>query len=479
MKSSNRLFILVIPLLLFVMATVGRVAYAAMADVTSTAMPKAEQQATTATELLVYRLNRAVPQSERGFPRDQPPLPAANGNWYTPANYAEGTFYYRVQIRSQPVPQNMKLQFCAWQDSLDLESCGSMNEVRGTAGTVVAWSEPVEDIWKKNGIGVDWRRPRQRYGLAIKNAQGLPVSNLLGWNWNGENPTHWYPLDLCFQVVVVAKGSNFSGWQNYTCGGGGGNPTSTPTASQPTPTRTPTPSSTPGPTSTPAPTATPAGNACAPVAGNVVQNPSFESDLRDWHFNRRANGSASATGGAPQCSKAALLQISKTAPNTQLYQRNLILAANSRYRFTFAAYSSSGNDIGVYLHKHGTPYTNYGLAVHQINLQPGWQTYTVDFTTRGFSGQVTDGRLRFWLAPYARPGDSYWFDAVSLVQVGAAATGVDLANEDAVVTLPDRGLLINLPEAEFDPTIVAQIDAGNPVEEERTFQEIFLPAIMN
>lgn len=475
MKSSNRLFILVIPLLLFVMVMVGRVAYAAIVDVTIAEMTTAEEQATTATELLVFRVNRVVPQSDHGFPRDQPPISGANGNWYTPDNYAEGTFYYRAQIRSQPVAQNMKLQFCAWQDSLNLESCGSMNEVRGTAGTVVAWSERVEEIWKKNGIGVDWHRPRQRYGLAIKNAQGQPVSDHLGWNWNGENPAHWYPLDLCFQVVVVAKGSSFSGWQNYTCGGGGGNPTPTPTTSQPTPTHTPTPLSTPGPT----PTATPSGNPCAPVAGNVVQNHSFESDLRDWHFNRRANGRASATGGAQQCTKAARIQINKTAPNTQLYQRNLPLAANSRYRFTFAAYSSSGNDIGVYLHKHGTPNTNYGLSVHQINLQQGWQTYTVDFTTRGFSGQVTDGRLRFWLAPYARPGDSYWFDAVSLVKIGAAAPGADMPNDDEVVTLPDRGLLINVPAAEFDPAIVEQIDAGNQVEEETEIQELFLPAIMN
>jgi len=196
-------------------------------------------------ELLVFKVDRNVTVNDRGFPRDDPPMDSANGNWHAPINYAEGTFYFRIQVRSQPQPQNMRIQFCAWQDSFELESCATMGNVSGNAGTVVTWSQPVQDIWKKNNIGVDWHRPRQRYGWAIKNTQGQPVSNYNGWNWNGENPNHWYPLDMCAMVVVVAKGSSFSGWNNYHCSGngGGGNPTVTPTPTRPSnnPTATPTP----------------------------------------------------------------------------------------------------------------------------------------------------------------------------------------------------------------------------------------------
>ncbi|HRW05187.1 MAG TPA: hypothetical protein P5121_08850, partial [Caldilineaceae bacterium] len=173
-------------------------------------------------ELLVFQVDRTVTTSDRGFPRDDPPKASANSNWQSPVNYAQGTFYYRVQIRNQPRPQNMKIQFCAWQDRFVLESCGGMANVRGDAGTVVTWSQNVQDIWKKDNVGVDWTRPRQRYGIAIKNAQGQPVSDFQGWNWNGENPNQWYPLDMCVTVVVVAKGSTFSGWNNYRCNGGGG-----------------------------------------------------------------------------------------------------------------------------------------------------------------------------------------------------------------------------------------------------------------
>lgn len=209
--------------------------------------------AITSNELLVFDENRPITLNDRGFPRNDPPRSQANGNWNSPVNYAQGTLHYRVQIRNQPQPQNMRLQFCVWQDSFHLENCGSLNDVRGTSGTVVTWSQPVQDMWRLGGRSIDWSRARQRYGFAIKNTAGQPVSNYNGWNWNGENPNAWYPLDARLTVVVVERGGTFSGWQNYG-GGGNPNPTATPT---PRPTNTP---SAPNPTNTPSvpnPTATP------------------------------------------------------------------------------------------------------------------------------------------------------------------------------------------------------------------------------
>ena len=175
---------------------------------------------TTATEILIYDLNRLVTVKDKGFPRDQPPRSEANGNWVTPVNYAEGTLYFRVEIRSQPQPQRMQTQFCIWQDDLVLENCGPRVSLTGNANTVVTWSKEVKKMYKKNGVSLDWSRPRQRYGIAIKNSQGLPVSSIKGWNWSGENPALWYPMNMRFSVVVVAKGATFSGWQNYVGGSG-------------------------------------------------------------------------------------------------------------------------------------------------------------------------------------------------------------------------------------------------------------------
>jgi hypothetical protein len=172
------------------------------------------------TELLVFDWNKPVTQANKGFPYDQKENILANGDWTTPVNFAEGTLYYRVEVRSQPVAQDMRIQFCFWQEDnkgyiFGLENCGPKNAVYGTPGTVVTWSGLVEKMWKKNNNPIEWDRPRYRNGAAIKNSAGKPVSNHKDWNWNGEDPEEWYPLDMRYTIVVVAKGATFSGWSNY------------------------------------------------------------------------------------------------------------------------------------------------------------------------------------------------------------------------------------------------------------------------
>jgi hypothetical protein len=124
-----------------------------------------------------------------------------------------------VEIFSQPQPQAMRLQLCFWQEkygySFELENCGPLADVYGGSGTVVTWSVKVADMWKKDGNPIEWYRPRFRVGLAIKNQNGDPVSDYNGWNWYGEDPSLWYPLNMHFTTVVVAPGAQFSGWNNY------------------------------------------------------------------------------------------------------------------------------------------------------------------------------------------------------------------------------------------------------------------------
>jgi hypothetical protein len=85
----------------------------------------------------------------------------------------------------------------------------------GKSGTVVTWSQSIGSMWKKNGVALDWTKPRDRNGVAIKNSLGKPVSDYSGWNWNGENPDKWYPLNMRFTAVAVRQGKAFSGWNNY------------------------------------------------------------------------------------------------------------------------------------------------------------------------------------------------------------------------------------------------------------------------
>lgn len=181
---------------------------------TPTPTVKPSQTPQPGDEMLVYDWNQPVTIQDHGFPWDKPPL--ANGDWTQPTNYAQGTLYLRAQIRSQPVPQkDMKLQFCIWQYGSDLETCTAPVTVPGTSGTVVTWSQAIDKMWKKDSLPLVWSEPRDRNGVSVKNAKGDPVSDYSGWNWAGEDPNDWYPLDMRFTVVVVEKGASFSGWDNY------------------------------------------------------------------------------------------------------------------------------------------------------------------------------------------------------------------------------------------------------------------------
>ena len=179
---------------------------------TSTPTPTVTPTLPPGEELLVFDWNRPVTEADSGFAVDNPPL--ANGDWTKPINFAEGTLYFRAEIKTNQnvVQEDMRLGFCFWQK--EAENCSGA-KVPGRKGTVVTWSRPVEELFMVGGIPVDWSLPRARNGFAVRNGKNDPVSDKQGWNWSGEDPDEWYPLDVRFTVVVVEKGAGFSGWENY------------------------------------------------------------------------------------------------------------------------------------------------------------------------------------------------------------------------------------------------------------------------
>ena len=177
-----------------------------------------------APELLMFDWNTVVTEANHGFPRDLPPMVSANGDWTSPVNYATGTFYLRAEIKSggQPVPQTMRFNFCIWQKDLvtgnnfGLEECVHLSSsLVGNVGNELTWTGQVDSMAQISDDPLDWTRIRHAYGIAIKNTAKNPVSDYLGWDWFGEDPTEWYPLDVRFTVVVVPNGQTFSGWGNY------------------------------------------------------------------------------------------------------------------------------------------------------------------------------------------------------------------------------------------------------------------------
>ena len=150
---------------------------------------------------------------------------------------------------------------------------------------------------------------------------------------------------------------------------------------------------------------------------NVVVNPGFESGKSPWSFYTNGTGSFNISSPAYDGSGAAHITLVTTGTNMQLNQTNISLEPNTDYELRFAAYSNTGHDLQVFLHKNTSPYTNYGLANYQVNLTTGWAVYTIPFTTDNFSTPVNDARLRFWFVNHASNGDEYWIDDVVLCKV--------------------------------------------------------------
>ena len=247
---------------LFLLLVTGLIAYREFSP--------GDKYATPATcGVVVYDWNKPVLKSHRGFPWDQGNEIKHNYDWTKPINYAHGTVHLRAQIKKQPEVQDMRLQLCFWQsrpggNNYSNENCAQLKSVKGNPGNVVTWDQPIQNMWKKDGVIIDWIRERFRVGAVIKNKDGVPVSNFVDFNWAGEDPDKWYPLDMRFSAVVVPQGGNFCGWDYYLKGAAPITPippTSTPKPTNVVPTtiNTPIPTTmqTPIPTSalTPVPTA--------------------------------------------------------------------------------------------------------------------------------------------------------------------------------------------------------------------------------
>lgn len=157
------------------------------------------------------------------------------------------------------------------------------------------------------------------------------------------------------------------------------------------------------------------------VVVNSIENGSFETTLDGWAFYTNGVGDAALEGPGYEGAKAIKISVVAKGSNTQLYQRGILLEANTRYRLSFAAYSTFGNDLEVSLSKHSSPYNNYGLNQEDFDLETGWRKFSVDFTTTGFGGTVKNGRLYFWFADDARAGETYFIDQVVLAPVDSLA----------------------------------------------------------
>jgi hypothetical protein len=157
-------------------------------------------------------------------------------------------------------------------------------------------------------------------------------------------------------------------------------------------------------------------------SGPIIVNGDFGSGKSNWLFYSDSIGVFTVIPGLDNSS--AKILTSKAGTIVELMQQGLHLDPNTSYKLSFSARSSSGHDLSVSLQNGQAEATFYGLSGRVFDLTPEWQTYSVEFTTENFDSPVNDGRLVFWLGPYAEIGDEYWFDNVSLEKADPGSSTV-------------------------------------------------------
>ncbi len=163
---------------------------------------------------------------------------------------------------------------------------------------------------------------------------------------------------------------------------------------------------------------------------NVLLNGSFEDGTSNWSWWDPSYGSFDIGSPAPGAGSAGaeVAIYSTSGGNLQLYQTGFPLAPNTQYTLKFQGYSSTGHDLGVYLQKHTSPYTSYGLY-STPDLSSSWQEFEIPFETPSFfdppddTASTTDARLRFWFADDASNDDVYHLDDVRLSTTSGDTTG--------------------------------------------------------
>jgi len=180
----------------------------------------------------------------------------------------------------------------------------------------------------------------------------------------------------------------------------------------------------------------------APLSINLINNSGFESGSVLWSFYTSGTGNFGTATPGYEGSNSARLNLSSGGANIQLHQMGITLESNTRYRLSFAGYSTTGNDLTVNLIKHGSPYTFYGLG-YAPDLGKNWQTFTTEFNTSGFTGTVTDGRLMFQLGSFAAAGDIYYIDNVRLEKLVKGGKSIYDLNNDGVVDTNDLSAVSN------------------------------------
>jgi hypothetical protein len=150
-----------------------------------------------------------------------PLAPGVPDNWRTPVNYAEGTIYMRLEVLSKPSTRGVNYQICIFQDQHSAPKHACARYQYFTAPGLYTWSQAMTGMFQYGNL--DWTRRMLDLMLVVKDRGGNPVDDRFGFGglWDGSPDfSLYYPMEVKFTAIVVAKGATFAPPSGWTTPGG-------------------------------------------------------------------------------------------------------------------------------------------------------------------------------------------------------------------------------------------------------------------
>ncbi|MEK7571980.1 MAG: carbohydrate binding domain-containing protein [Patescibacteria group bacterium] len=170
---------------------------------------------------------------------------------------------------------------------------------------------------------------------------------------------------------------------------------------------------------------------------NLVQNPSFESGIGGWQFNKRAgDGSFSTTTSSPSdgatAGQIAITASTGNASDIELAQYGLPITSGQTYTVVFFAKASANRTINTVIQQSSSPFTVYKNQT--FSLTTNWQQFTYNFVAPSTQSNVFIG------FQMANATGTVWLDNVQFYQgspvaLPAAPTGLTVTPGNTTANL--------------------------------------------
>jgi hypothetical protein len=127
--------------------------------------------------------------------------------------FVGGSVHQRLEVRAKPTDAPILYQLCLVPEDISVRpACSDASAMRVTGTGRFVVDQPLSTL---SGVtDLDWRRGLTQVMLVIRHPDGTPIDDrFLGQaERTAVDPDAYYPMSVRFSAVLVAPGTDFSGW---------------------------------------------------------------------------------------------------------------------------------------------------------------------------------------------------------------------------------------------------------------------------